>query len=65
MVEAAATAVVDTGKLRLIARNQKPALLRQAGFFVRALVSSAPVPGSLPSSILYASFPRRREAMAI
>jgi hypothetical protein len=33
VVEAAATAVaVDTGKIRLIARNEKPALLRQAGF---------------------------------
>jgi hypothetical protein len=33
VVEAAATAVaVDTGKIRLNAKNKKPALLRQAGF---------------------------------
>jgi len=33
VVEAAATAVaVDTGKIRLNAKNEKPALLRQAGF---------------------------------
>ena len=33
VVEAAATAVaVDTGKIRLHAKNKKPALLRQAGF---------------------------------
>jgi hypothetical protein len=32
VVEAAATAAVDTGKIRLNARNEKPALLRQAGF---------------------------------
>jgi hypothetical protein len=31
-VEAAATAAADTGKSRLLARNEKPALLRQAGF---------------------------------
>jgi hypothetical protein len=37
VVEAAATAVaVDTGKIRLDARNEKPALLRQSGLF-RAL----------------------------
>jgi hypothetical protein len=34
VVEAAATAVaVDTGKIRLDARNKKPALLRQSGLF--------------------------------
>jgi hypothetical protein len=32
-VVAAVTAAVDTGKVRLNARNKKPALLRQAGFF--------------------------------
>jgi hypothetical protein len=32
MVEAAATAVADAVKFRLIARNKKPVLLRQAGF---------------------------------
>jgi hypothetical protein len=46
VVEAAATAVADTGKFRLIARNEKPALLRQAGFLHarRSLCSSPRVP---------------------
>jgi hypothetical protein len=33
VVAAADTAAADTGKFRLLARNEKPALLRQAGFF--------------------------------
>jgi hypothetical protein len=45
VVEAAATAVaVDTGKIRLDARNEKPALLRQGGLFACAKISSLELP---------------------
>jgi hypothetical protein len=75
VVEAAATAVaVDTGKIRLIARNEKPALLRQAGFLhgcrdqgtegTREQENGDTGARSdryrLPWSILYASFPEMK-----